>query len=221
MNPFFLTYRNEVKSDVFYSASRQINITIIKGFEGTSMNRHFYISNDLDDLEKIELELEKEGISAAHSHVLSLDDAEVAAHPNLNEVEAVLRTDVVHSTKVGAVVGIIAATLMIYVVALTGWAEKATWVPFIFLAVAMLGFFTWEFGFIGIQRKNNRFARFEKALKRGKHIFFVDIEPENEEKLSMIIKKHPKLKRAGDGPSVPQWFVSLQERFGLFKRSIS
>ena len=185
------------------------------------MNRHFYISNDLDDLEKVELELENEGISAAHSHVLSLDDAEVAAHPNLNEVEAVLRTDVVHSTKVGAVVGIIAATLMIYVVALTGWAEKATWVPFNFLAVAMLGFFTWEFGFIGIQRKNNRFARFEKALKRGKHIFFVDIEPENEEKLSIIIKKHPKLKRAGDGPSVPQWFVSMQERFGLFRRSIS
>ena len=57
------------------------------------MNRHFYISNDLNDLEQIELELEQEGISAAHSHVLSLDDAEVAAHPSLNEVEAVLRTD--------------------------------------------------------------------------------------------------------------------------------
>ena len=185
------------------------------------MNRHFYISNDLNDLEQIELELEQEGISAAHSHVLSLDDAEVAAHPSLNEVEAVLRTDVVHSTKVGAVVGVIAATLMIYVVALMGWAEKATWVPFIFLAIAMLGFFTWEFGFIGIQRKNNRFSRFEKALKRGKHIFFVDIESENESTLSKILKKHPKLKRAGDGPSVPQWFVSLQARFGLFKRSIS
>jgi hypothetical protein len=197
------------------------NTTIIKGFEGTTMNRHFYISNDLNDLEQIELELEQEGISAAHSHVLSLDDAEVAAHPSLNEVEAVLRTDVVHSTKVGAVVGVIAATLMIYVVSLTGWAEKATWVPFVFLAIAMLGFFTWEFGFIGIQRKNNRFARFEKALKRGKHIFFVDIESENESILSKILKKHPKLKRAGDGPSVPQWFVSMQGRFGLFKRSIS
>jgi hypothetical protein len=108
---------------------------------------------------------------------------------------------------------------MIYVVSLTGWAEKATWVPFVFLAIAMLGFFTWEFGFIGIQRKNNRFARFEKALKRGKHIFFVDIESENESILSKILKKHPKLKRAGDGPSVPQWFVSLQERFGVFNRS--
>ncbi len=100
------------------------------------MNRHFYISNDLNDLEQIELELEQEGISAAHSHVLSLDDAEVAAHPSLNEVEAVLRTDVVHSTKVGAVVGVVAATSMIYIVSLMGWADKATWVPFVFLAIA-------------------------------------------------------------------------------------
>ena len=220
MNPFFLFRRNEIMSVAFYKVSKQKNIIIIKGFEGNTMNRHFYISNDLNDLEQIELELEQEGISAAHSHVLSLDDAEVAAHPSLNEVEAVLRTDVVHSTKVGAVVGVVAATSMIYIVSLMGWADKATWVPFVFLAIAMLGFFTWEFGFIGIQRKNNRFARFEKALKRGKHIFFVDIESENESILSKILKKHPKLKRAGDGPSVPQWFVSLQERFGLFSRSV-
>ena len=185
------------------------------------MIRHFYISNDLDDLESLEVELETVGISAAHSHVLSLDDANVAAHPNLNEVEAVLRTDVVHSTKIGAVVGVIAATLMLYVVAITGWAEQATWIPFVFLSIAMVGFFTWEFGFIGIQRKNNRFARFEKALKHGKHVFFVDIEPENDQLLADMVKKHPRIKRAGDGPSVPQWFVQMQEKFNFFGRSIS
>ena len=185
------------------------------------MNRHFYISNDLDDLESLEIELETVGISAAHSHVLSLDDANVAAHPNLNEVEAVLRTDVVHSTKLGAVVGVIAATLMLYVVALSGWAEQATWIPFVFLSIAMIGFFTWEFGFIGIQRKNNRFARFEKALKRGKHIFFVDIELDNDQLLEAIVKKHPRIKPAGDGPSVPHWFVLMQEKFNFFGRSIS
>ena len=182
------------------------------------MNRHFYISNDLDDLESLEVELETVGISAAHTHVLSLDDAEVAAHSNLNEVEAVLRTDVVHSTKIGAVVGIISATLMLYVVALTGWAQQSTWIPFIFLAIIMVGFFTWEFGFIGIQRKNNRFARFEKALKNGKHIFFVDIEPENDQLLSDVVKKHPKIKRAGDGPSVPQWFIQMQDGFKSFTK---
>lgn len=185
------------------------------------MIRHFYISNDLDDLESLEVELETVGISAAHSHVLSLDDANVAAHPSLNEVEAVLRTDVVHSTKIGAVVGVIAATLMLYVVAITGWAEQTTWIPFVFLSIAMVGFFTWEFGFIGIQRKNNRFARFEKALKHGKHVFFVDIEPENDQLLADMVKKHPRIKRAGDGPSVPQWFVQMQERFNFFGRSIS
>lgn len=182
------------------------------------MIRHFYISNDLDDLESLEVELETVGISAAHSHVLSLDDAEVAAHPNLNEVEAVLRTDVVHSTKIGAVVGVLAATLMLYVVALTGWAEKVTWIPFVFLSIILVGFFTWEFGFIGIQRKNNRFARFEKALKNGKHIFFVDIEPENDQLLADVVKRHPKIKRAGDGPSVPQWYIQMQDGFKSFTK---
>lgn len=182
------------------------------------MNRHFYISNNLDDLELLEVQLETVGISAAHSHVLSLDDADVAAHPNLNEVEAVLRTDVVHSTKTGAVVGVIAATLMLYVVALSGWAQQATWIPFVFLAIIMVGFFTWEFGFIGIQRKNHRFARFEKALKNGKHVFFVDIEPENDQLLADMVKKHPKIKRAGDGPSVPQWYIQMQDGFKTFTK---
>ena len=182
------------------------------------MIRHFYISNSLDDLESLEVELETVGISASHSHVLSLDDAQVAAHPNLNEVEAVLRTDVVHSTKIGAVVGVIAATLMLYIVALTGLSEKATWIPFVFLFIIMVGFFTWEFGFIGIQRKNHRFARFEKALKNGKHIFFVDIEPENDQLLVDVVKRHPKIKRAGDGPSVPQWYIQMQDGFKTFTK---
>ena len=182
------------------------------------MIRHFYISNDLDDLESLEVELETAGISAPHCHVLSMDDTEVAAHPNLNEVEAVLRTDVVHSTKTGAVVGIIAATIMLYVVALTGWAKEVTWVPFVFLCIVIVGFFTWEFGFIGIQRKNNRFSRFEKALKNGKHIFFVDIEKENVQLLADIFRRHPKIKRAGDGPSVPQWYIKMQDGFKSFSK---
>lgn len=182
------------------------------------MNRHFYISNNLDDLESLELKLETVGISSTHCHVLSLDDAQVAAHPNLNEVEAVLRTDVVHSTKIGAVVGVIAATLMLYVVTLLGWAQQTTWIPFVFLAIIMVGFFTWEFGFIGIQKKNNRFVRFEKALKSGKHIFFVDIEPEKDQLLSDILKNYPKIKNAGDGPSVPQWFIHMQDSFKTFTK---
>ena len=52
------------------------------------MNRHFYISNNLDDLELLEVQLETVGISAAHSHVLSLDDADVAARGIEPEIQS-------------------------------------------------------------------------------------------------------------------------------------
>ena len=90
-------------------------------------------------------------------------------------------------------VGVLAATIMLYVVALAGWAEKSLMDPICLLIHNHGWFFTWEFGFIGIQRKNNRFARFEKALKNGKHIFFVDIEPENDQLLADVVKRHLKL----------------------------
>lgn len=63
------------------------------------MRRHFYISNDLDELENVEKELESRGISTPHIHVLSLNDGEVALHTKLHEVEAVLRTDVCTAPK--------------------------------------------------------------------------------------------------------------------------
>ena len=61
------------------------------------MKRHFYISDDLDDLEIIEHQLEGAGVITPQIHVLSEDDAGIKAH-RLNDVEAVLRKDVVHGT---------------------------------------------------------------------------------------------------------------------------
>ena len=180
------------------------------------MNRHFYISDDLDDLEQVEEELESNGISTPHIHVLSHNDAEVALHKHLHEVEAVLRTDVVRGTKIGALVGIVSAAAVIVFTYLFGWADTVTWLPFVFLAIMVLGFCTWEGGFLGIQIKNKRFAQFDPALKAGKHIFFVDIEPKNERLLAKVVNHHPGLAAAGVGPSVPQWFIRVQEMFKKF-----
>ena len=79
------------------------------------MRRHFYICNNLDELEIVEKELENNGISTPHIHVLSLDDGEVARHSRLHEVEAVLRTDVVHGTEVGALIGVLASATILLV----------------------------------------------------------------------------------------------------------
>ncbi|GAA0852262.1 NAD/FAD-utilizing enzyme [Aliiglaciecola litoralis] len=177
------------------------------------MKRHYYISADLDDLEAVEKELESRGVATPQIHVLSENDAEVEKH-HLHAIEAVLKQDVVHSTQIGAGVGVICATAVLLLAYVFDWyATAAGWIPFIFLAVVLLGFCTWEGGLIGIQVPNYQFKRFQKLLKNGKHVFFVDVTPEQESILTEIVQKHPRLKFAGDGDATPGWVVQGQDKF--------
>lgn len=177
------------------------------------MQRHYYISDDLDDLEVVEKELEEEGVATPQIHVLSENDAEVEKH-HLHAIESVLKKDVVHSTEIGAVVGVIGACLVLLVAYLMQWhTSPAGWIPFGFLAAVVLGFCTWEGGLIGIQIPNYQFKRFQKLLKQGKHVFFVDVDKEQESILSNVVSRHPKLEIAGLGEATPGWVVHGQEKF--------
>lgn len=181
------------------------------------MKRHYYISEDLDDLELVERDLEQAGLAKPQIHVLSEDDAGVETH-NLHEVEAVLKKDVVHGTELGAVVGVIGAAAVLLLAWFSGLTETYTWVPAIFLAVVVLGFCTWEGGLIGIGEPHVDFRRFQDDLRAGKHILFVDVDRKQEESLSAVVSKHPKLRPAGDGSSTPRWVVSLQQKWANFMR---
>lgn len=176
------------------------------------MQRHYVIGDDLDDLEVLEKELEAAGISTEQIHVLSLDDAEVHRHAGLHEVKSFMKSDVVHSTTRGALVGVVAASLVLVVVHFAGWARTgAGWVPFIFLAIIALGFCTWEGGLAGIQRPNHNFTRFADALKNGKHVFFVDVEPGQESALREVLGRHASVQPAGTGEPSRHWLMTLQK----------
>lgn len=155
------------------------------------MKRHYYISDDLDDLEIIENQLEEAGVATPQIHVLSEDDSGLEEH-HLHQVEAVLKRDVVHGTEIGAVVGVIAAACIILFAWLSGLTETYTWVPPIFLSVIILGFCTWEGGLIGIQEPHTDFRRFQDDLHAGKHVLFVDADPDQEETLKKVIKQDRK-----------------------------
>lgn len=181
------------------------------------MLRHYFISDNLDDLEVFEEQLENAGVSTPQIHVLSLDDTDVAHHHHLHDVTSFMKKDVVHSTTLGAVVGLCAFVLVLAVAYFAGWTESAAgWVPFIFLAVVVLGFCTWEGGLFGIQKPNHHFRRFEIALSEGKHIFFVDLEPSQEAILEKLLKSHPQVQLAGTGASTPHWFIEWQKRIPRF-----
>ena len=176
------------------------------------MKRHFYVSDDLDDLEIIEQQLKQAGIATPQIHVLSEDDAGVKAH-RLNDVEAVLRKDVVHGTERGALFGAIGAALILIVASVTGITDAITWVPPIFLAVVVLGFCTWEGGLIGIQEPHSDFIRFRDSLRAGNHILVVDVGPQQEHILLKVTGEHPKLTPAGEGKAAPGWFISACGKF--------
>jgi hypothetical protein len=177
------------------------------------MLRHYFISDDLDDLEHFEEELEESGVPTPQIHVLSLDDTAVENHHHLHDVASLMKRDLIHSAEYGAAIGAVVAVLVLVVAYYAGWTNSpAGWIPFIFLAIISLGFFTWEGGLWGIQTRNVHFQRFEEQLDAGRHVFFVDLEPGQEKTLERLVNAHPTAEIAGTGTASPHWIVIWQAR---------
>lgn len=182
------------------------------------MVRHYYVTDDLNDLEHVEYELERKGIIKPQVHVLSEDDEGLEEH-HLHAVDPFLKQDIVHSTEVFSIIGFIVAIISLILAGLMGWTNSAAgWIPFIFLAVIIFCFFTWEGGFIGIQTTNIHFVRFQELLHQGKHILFIDVTPSQERQVEFVVKCHPQLHPAGTGSATPYWVIVIQDKFKRFMK---
>jgi hypothetical protein len=179
------------------------------------MKRYYFIGKNLDDFESIERALEARGIVVPQIHVLSQDDAGVKDH-HLNEVHSVLKKDVIHSGEIGALIGLAVSFFSIAVAYLCDLQDVVGWVPFVLFSLILLGFFTWEGGLFGIQVPNSRFRQFEEALRSDKHVFFVDVQPEQETVLQQVVAAHPQVEQAGTGISAPRWIIVWQTKWREF-----
>lgn len=185
------------------------------GYEMSTL-RHYFISDSLDDLEVLEEELEATDIGTPRIHVLSNDDTGLANHTHLNAVQSLLKNDVIHAALIGAVVGLVSIALLLGTIYALGLHEtSAGWLPFIFLSFVIFGFCIWEGGFIGFQIPNYHFKRFESALGEGKHVFIVELSPEQESVFENLLKQHPGLQESGTELGKPHWIFALRSR--LFK----
>ena len=90
------------------------------------MERHYFISDDLDELDRVEAELESEGMDRPQIHVYSEDDTGVETHEHLHNMEAVLKKDVVYGTELGAVIGVAAAGAVLLIAWLSGLPQTVT-----------------------------------------------------------------------------------------------
>lgn len=179
------------------------------------MRRYFYVSDNLDDLEKVESTLEEAGISRGQIHVLSNDDAGVKEH-NLNQVYSWFRTDVISTTYKGALIGLVSAVLILFLSSSSGATATIGWAPFIMLAIVCLGFCTWEGGLIGSHLPSSRFKKFQANLENGEHILMIDAEAKDVDLIDSVVARTPGLHSAGADDTKDQWAVATEKRFRQF-----
>ena len=183
------------------------------------MHRHYYISDDLDDLKAAENEFYDSGFSKPQLHVLSEQDSELVKH-QLNEVDSLSKSDLIHGGTIGAIIGAVISMSILGFGAFSGAATFTDWIPFLFLSCITFGFCVWEGGLFGIQVKNVEFRRFEEVLKNGMHVLLIDISEEQRSALEAVIRRHPKLNYAGVGSARPSWLIRGQNNFNSIVQTL-
>lgn len=181
------------------------------------MKRHFYLSDNLTDLEALARDLERNNIRWPHVHILSNYEADVE-NRQLPNVESLLRQDVVPSTMIGFLIGVFMAIVPLLLAYLFGLQWGFMWIPVIFLSVILLGFCTWEGGLIGFQRPHREFRRFNEALAQGKHVMIIDVPMEQQYILQGVLADHSGVEAAGGGRTGPRWFIGMQKGWHKFIR---
>lgn len=184
------------------------------------MKRYFYVSNDLRSVERLQNSLTDKGIALDQVHVLTNNESE-ADRRNLNTVHSLLRKDVIRSGFYGAGIGAILAALALATAYFFGWTNTAAgWIPFIFLAIVLFGFSTWEGGFLGFQRPHYQFKKLNKALQRGKHVLYVDVLDSEKAMVESLIRDTESVTKVSEASGEPHWFVSWRTGFRSFLKAM-
>ncbi len=176
------------------------------------MKRRYFIAEDLAGIKSLEQSLLANNFENAQLHVYSWNDALIEGDKfDYHEINDFQKRDVWRSGIRGLILGTAVAIALVLTAYTLGWTSTAAgWIPIIFLAVAAVGFFTWEGGLHGIQEPNKDFSQFADALKDGKHVFFVDYSKAQESILEETVRERNDLIIAKDTAGPPAWMISGQ-----------
>jgi hypothetical protein len=140
------------------------------------MKRYYYLSNSINDTDRIHQNLIKQGITADHIHVYGVDDKVAQAH-DFNAVLSIFKTDMVHYILRGLLIGL--SLTIIASLGLTYFVDDVVSIlPFMVLFGALFtGFVSWEAGLIGLHKLNYKFVPLIKMLGKSKHLVLIDVTP--------------------------------------------
>lgn len=156
------------------------------------MKHAYYLSEDLNELEQVHNELIETGLKDNDIHVLSDDEANVEIH-HMRNVNPFMKTNVVRALLLGAGVGLVMGGLMMSVPFVFGFSASLGSIPFTLGALFLLGFATWEGGFLGLQKAHPKFSEVLNRIHKGKHLLIVDYSENKASQLGAVKSQHPAL----------------------------
>jgi len=139
------------------------------------MKRLYYLSNNIDVVEKLSDQLHERGITDWNFHVMGKDKANMVRH-HLHTTTPLHELDIVRSGERGVLAGFaIGLLLTCYVALFTSFGATMNLLAQIASVVLFSLFGAWLGGLVGVSNENYKIRRFHKAIDAGHFLIMVDV----------------------------------------------
>ncbi|MGY0218876.1 hypothetical protein ACWJJH_16030 [Endozoicomonadaceae bacterium StTr2] len=172
------------------------------------MKRLYFLTNQIDDVDRISADLHRQGITDWNFHVVSKDAAKLKRR-KIHGANLFHELDIIHCGEQGAAIGgIIGAAIAATLYHSQFFGPEPSWMALGFIVV-LFGFFgAWSGGLVGIARENYKISRFHDALEAGQYLIMVDTSRAEEASVRRhLAYYYPQVDLAGSDSTIINPFV--------------
>jgi len=172
------------------------------------MKRLYYLSNNIDVVEKLSGKLHQKGITDWNFHVMGKDKADMVRH-HVHTTTPLHELDIVRSGERGVLAGFLVGLLLTcYVALFTSFGASMGLIAQAASVVLFVMFGAWVGGLVGVSTENYKIRRFHSAIDAGNFLIMVDVKQDQRRDVEDVIDMFHDIQRAGEDST----FVSPFDR---------
>lgn len=162
------------------------------------MKRLYYLSNNIDVVERLSDQLHQKGISDWNFHVMGKDKANMIRH-HVHTTTPLHELDIVRSGERGVLGGFLVGLLVTcYIALFTSFGASMGIIAQAASVILFALFGAWLGGLIGVSTENYKIRRFHKAIDAGNYLIMVDVNHDQRRAVEDVIDKFHDIQRAGE-----------------------